>query len=194
MMNRQGWIALSVLMVLVFGVYAMDYALTHGEQSVSTTESVIDDGEQSVSTTESVIDDEPYIITVDPEIYEAEDYVVNDLSRVEILTDEFGDEYYIDESDGQGDRMYLDPIKADGRTPEQIAKDLFFEGKRVEYERRLDRSISDMEFEVMYEQEYREQQQRMATARASGPLTGPALASRKLFCGDDALCMQTGIQ
>lgn len=142
MLNRKEWIVLSVLMVLVFGVY-----------------------------------------TVDPATYEDVLGMANDLSKVEILTDE---------SDGQGDKMYLDPIKADGRTPEQIAKDLFFEGKRLEYERYLDRPISDMEFQVMYEKEYKEEQQRRA--RASGPLTGPALASRKLFCGDDALCMQTGIQ
>lgn len=179
--NRFGWIFLSVLIALLFGMYAMNSAPNDGEQSVGTTESVIDDGEQSVS-------------TVDSTTYEDELGMSNDLSKVEILTDEDGYEYYIDESDGQGDKMYLDPIKSDGRTPEQIAQDLFFEGKRVEYERRLDRSISDMEFEVMYEQEYREQQQRIARARASGPLTGPALASRKLFCGDDALCMQTGIQ
>lgn len=137
MLNRKEWIVLSVLMVLVFGVYA-----------------------------------------VDPATYEDVLGMANDLSKVEILTDEFG----------------LDPIKADERTPEQIAKDLFFEGKRLEYERYLDRPISDMEFQVMYEKEYKEQQQRMATARARAPLTGPALASRKLFCGDDALCMQTGIQ
>lgn len=165
--NRSGWIFLSVLIALLFGIYAMDSAPNDGEQSVSTTESVID---------------------------EDEDFVVNDLSRVEILTDEFGDEYYIDESDGIGSKIYLDPIQVDERTPEQIAKDLFFEGKRLEYERYLARPISDMEFQVMYEQEYKKEQQRIARARASAPLTGPALASRKLFCGDDALCMQTGIQ
>lgn len=185
MMNRRGWIALSVLMVLVLGIYAMDDALQNGEPSYDVT----DLSKVEIST------DESNDISMDSTLKDGElPFGVVDLSKVEILTDESGYEYYIDESDGFGDRMYLDPIKSDGRTPEQIAQDLFFEGKRVEYERRLDRSISDMEFQVMYEQEYREQQQRMARQRASAPLTGPALASRKLFCGDDALCMQTGIQ
>lgn len=132
--NRLGWIVLSVLIVALFGVYALESAPNKEEQSVSTVQSTTDEEEL------------PFGVT--------------DLSKVEILTDESGYEYYIDESDGFGDRVYLDPVMSDGRTPEQITQDLFFEGKRVEYERRLDRSISDMEFKVMYEQEYKEEQQR----------------------------------
>lgn len=172
--NRLGWVVLSVLIVISFGVYTMGPALDQEELSVNTMGPASDQEEQ------------PYGVT--------------DLSKVEILTDESGYEYYIDESDGMGDRMYLDPIMSDGRTPEEIAQDLFFEGKRVEYERRLDRSISDMEFQVMYEQEYKEVEQRKANARGAASAymqanpTGLQLAWRQSFCGDDAMCMQTGVQ
>lgn len=158
--NRLGWIVLSVLIVMILGIYNVDSGANEEEL--------------------------PYGVT--------------DLSKVEMLTDESGYEYYIDESDGMGDRVYLDPIMSDGRTEEQIARDLFFEGKKVEYERRLDRSISDMEFQVMYEQEYKEEEQRKANARAAASAhmqanpTGLQLAWRRSFCGDDALCMQTGVQ
>lgn len=88
----------------------------------------------------------------------------------------------------------------DLRNPDEIAHDLFVEGKRVEYERRLDRAISDAEFQVLYEQDYQQQKQvqqqkrRAELAYANANPTGVALASRRSFCGDDAICMRTGIK
>lgn len=88
----------------------------------------------------------------------------------------------------------------DLRDPEEIARDLFLEGKRVEYERRLDRPISDAEFQVLYEQDYKQEQQAQQRKRSAeyayrqANPTGVELASRRSFCGDDAICMRTGIK
>lgn len=153
MIDNFGWI---VLILIGFAVYVVEFAPNKEEQSISTVQSVSGKEEQSISTMQSEPDEEEL------------PFGVTDLSKVEILTDESGYEYYIDESDDFGDRVYLDPIRSDGRTPEEIARDLFFEGKKVEYERHLNRSISDMEFQVMYEQEQeqeKKQQQRIASER-----------------------------
>ena len=126
------------------------------------------------------------------------------MSKVEILTDENGYEYYLTTENsmfGAGDRVYInEDAMPDLRDPEEIARDLFLEGKRVEYERRLDRPISDVEFQVLYEQDYEQEQQAQQRKRSAeyayrqANPTGVELASRRSFCGNDDICMRTGIK